>query len=78
MSFDPLGINPVLTLTHASRDIVLAQIKGARGLQRRKLKNVEAALLDVIGVVARQGLTVEEYGAAVADLRREAYEVSRA
>ncbi len=78
MSFDPLGTNQVLACLHVARDLLLAQIEGARGPRKRKLKNIEAPVLDAIGAIARQGLTVEESRAAFAEMmRREAYEASR-
>ena len=45
---------------HAARDLLLAQAEKARGPRRRRLKNVESAILDAIGAVARNGLTIDE------------------
>jgi hypothetical protein len=67
--FDPLGTEQALACLHVARDILLARAAEERGSTKRKLKNIEAAVLDAIGTISRQGLTVEDYGAAVAKMR---------
>jgi hypothetical protein len=74
--FDPLGTNPALACLHVARDLLHARAVNARGSTKRKLRNIEAAVFDAIGTISRQGLTVEEFRAAVAAMRREAYEAS--
>jgi hypothetical protein len=71
--FDPLGTDQASACLHVARDLVLAQVEGERGPRKRKLKNIEAAVLDAIGSVARQGLTAEEFQAAAAKMRSGAY-----
>jgi hypothetical protein len=73
MNFDPLGTNPALACLHVARDLLHGRAANARGSTKRKLKNVEAAVLDAIGSVVRQGLTAEEFQAAAAKMRRGAY-----
>jgi hypothetical protein len=69
MSFDPLGTDRALACLHVARDLLHASAANERGSTKRKLKNIEVAVFDVIGTVSRQGLTVEEFQAAAAKMR---------
>jgi hypothetical protein len=73
----PLGTDQAVACLHVARDMLLARVEGARGPRKRKLKNIEAAVLDAICAVSRQGLTVEGYRATVAKTRRETCEAFR-
>ena len=58
--FDPLGIDAAAAALHTARQIVHDRAAAACGSRRRKLKNIESAIMDAIGAIARQGLTVNE------------------
>jgi hypothetical protein len=60
---DPLPVDASL---HVARDLLLAQADKTRGSRKRRLMNIEAAVLDAIGSLTRQGLTTHEWRAAVA------------
>ncbi len=70
--FDPLGTDQALACLHVARDLLLARAANERGPRKRKLKNIEATVFDAIGAVSRQGLTVEEFRTAAAQLRSAA------
>jgi hypothetical protein len=75
--FDPLGTDQALACLQTASQILHNRAANERGSKKRKLKNMETAVDDAIGSISRRGLTVEEYRAAVAKMRREAYEASR-
>jgi hypothetical protein len=67
--FDPLGTNQASACLHTARQILHDRAANERGPRKRKIKNIEAAVLDAIGAVSRQGLTAEEFQAAAAKMR---------
>ena len=54
---------------HVARDLLLAQADKTRGPHKRRIKNIEAAVLDAIGALSRRGLAPDEWSSAVARLR---------
>jgi hypothetical protein len=65
--FDLDHVNACL---HVARDMVLDQATTARGAHKRRLKNVEGAILDALGLVSRNGMTPAEWSAWAKRLRR--------
>jgi len=57
--FDEL--DAVCAALHVARDMLLTQADKARGPRRRRLKNIESAVLDALGALARQGMTIDEW-----------------
>jgi hypothetical protein len=75
--FDPLGTDQALACLQMASQILHNRAANERGSKKRKLKNMETAVDGAIGSISRQGLTVDEYQAAVATMRSEAYGASR-
>lgn len=54
-------LDHVAICLHAVRDLLLAQADKARGPRKRRLKAIEASVLDAIGALSRQGMTIDEW-----------------
>jgi hypothetical protein len=75
--FDPHGTDQALACLQTASQILHNRAANERGSKKRKLKNMETAVDNAIGAISRRGLTVDEYQAAVATMRSEAYGASR-
>src|SRR6185312_10926086 len=67
MNDDP--IPQVTAALHTARELLLDADAKTRGECRKRLKAIESAVMDAIGAVARQGLTVDEFRRAAGKLR---------
>jgi hypothetical protein len=54
------SLRQVNALLHTARTLLLEAAEGKRGTPRKRLKNIEGAVLAAIGAVACQGLTGDE------------------
>ena len=57
-------LDDVNACLHAARTLLLARAVSERGDTKRRLKAIESSVLDAIGWLARQGLSVEDSRAA--------------
>jgi hypothetical protein len=56
---------PALSVLHDAHDLLRDLVGQSHGTRKRRVKYVKNAVFDAIGAIARQGLTVDEYRAAV-------------
>lgn len=68
--FDPLGVYLADAALHTARESLRERLAAERNPRRhRQIKNIESAVMDAIGAVSRQGLTVDEFQVAATRLR---------
>jgi hypothetical protein len=58
-------IAPALSVLHDAHDLLRYQVDKSRGTRKRRIKYVKDIVSNAIGAISRQGLTVDEWRAAV-------------